>query len=112
MKQKAAISLEQRLRRARSSTRVTPLAVWLPARDFLESTGRMLGEHPRYQTIYELKIRQYCGDGDQQRTVCELVHAARHLPPQDRDPLLYWLLIEPFVYINSVERRKKHESED
>lgn len=97
------LSLQQRISRVRPVKGIVPQATCLCAYDFLGVIGEMLGQSERYETIYNLKIKQYdCADGSK-KSVCEMVHAAQHLSSNAQDQLLYWLLIEPFISMDRQE---------
>lgn len=98
------IPLAERIRGA--SKGGFPLALSMTAYDFLGVTGEITGQEERYEKLYQTHIAPHDRTDGMRKRVCELTAEADALEPEDRDNLLFWLLIEPFVNMEDMERRQ------
>ncbi len=99
------IPLTERIRNA--SKAALPLALSLTARDFLGTAGEITGQEERYETLYRTHIAPFDREGGIGKRVCELIAEADTMEPEDRDNTLFWLMIEPFVTMEDMERRQE-----
>ncbi len=84
-----------------------PLALSMTARDFLDVTGEITGQEARYEMLYQTHIAPHDRVAGTGKRVCELIVDADVMEPEDWDNLLFWLLIEPFVNMEDMERRQE-----
>lgn len=103
------IPLAERIRGVVPSNTRLPLAMSLYAEDFLGVVGEITGQEDRYEKIYQTCVAPYDGTGETEQRVCDLIAGTDGQRPADRNNLLFWLLVEPFVNIETMERRKTQE---
>ncbi len=84
-----------------------PLAMSMTACDFLSVAGEITGQEARYEMLYQTHIAPHDRADGMKKRVCELITDADVMEPEDRDNLLFWLLIEPFVNMEDMERRQE-----
>jgi len=90
-----------------ASTAALPLALSLTARDFLGVAGEITGQEERYEMLYRTHIAPFDRTSGIGKRVCELIAEADTMEPEDRDNTLFWLMIEPFVTMEEMERRQE-----
>lgn len=103
------IPLAERIRSVVPNKASLPLAMFLYAEDFLGVAGEITGQEERYEKIYQTCVAPYDGTGETEKRVCDLAADADRQRPADRKNLLFWLLVEPFVSIETMERRETQE---
>jgi len=84
-----------------------PRGLLITAYDFLGVTGEITGEEGRYEKLYQTYIAPHDGKDGTHKRVCELIADADSMEPEDRDDILFWLLIEPFANLEPRERGQK-----
>lgn len=99
------IPLAERIRGVVPNRMNLPLAMSLYAGDFLGVVGEITGQEDRYEEIYQTCVAPYEGAGEAEQRVCDLIAGTDGQRPADRNNLLFWLLVEPFVNIETTERR-------
>lgn len=98
--------IADRLRDARRGEDQIPAAMGLCTVDFLETVGEMTGQKDRYQSIYSCQIAPYEID-ESPRILQLIVNAESFFEDTARQNLLYWVLIEPFLTLNTSFYRKE-----
>ena len=98
-------SLSERMRGVTPNKIKLPNAVGLCNRDFFAAVGRMTGQEERYQFIYETHIQPYESTPDGSQRICELADEADALEEGEKNNLLFWLLVEPFVTMKENKER-------
>ena len=97
--------LSERMRGVTPHRIKLPNAVGLYNRDFFAAVGRMTGQEERYESIYETRIQPYEDMSDGGQRIYELAAEADGLEEGEKNNLLFWLLVEPFVTMKENKER-------
>lgn len=99
--------IAERIRGASNFKGQIPGAMRLCIIDFLRTIGEMTGQEDRYQSIYKRQLAPYEKEGSESARIFQLLVDAESLDDAARQSLLYWVLIEPFITLNTSFYRKE-----
>lgn len=98
-------TLAERLRNAGGSAANNFALFSLFLADYIQGLGELTGCTDYFASVYKTHFTRY--DPDAIMLLAEMTDKAANFIPEARDELLYLLLVQPFYYIDHVERSQR-----